>query len=291
MPYYHITLTPHPSEIQVFEDFLLFFLPDVKKRKEYYYSVEKDDTSDRHLHCVLLDPSPDTNNFIKKFNKKIYKEFKDSLSSNCSQTIWDVFFKVDKITPGEEQIVIGYTHKDRCKPDDPAPLNRCAVYHHDLSDIATGVYVTDCIKQYYAKERIDARKQCKTDVTLVTTKNFYAKVNDFVKNNNRGSEATPDEVGTCQYNDHLLYYNMVKSGYGFINISKQQVSRGFRELRIMNDQEYDHDIYDTRQELFPDSEANAQEFCKDLQDLLFSNNDYKENLRKKYYWLENRKIT
>lgn len=278
MPYFSITVRAHPTEVQVFEDFLTFFLPDIKKRKEYYYSVEKDDTTSRHLHAVILDPAPDLTNFKKKFDKKIYKEFRKSLSD--SPTEWDNFFLIKLITKGEECIATGYIHKERYHPDEPQPLNRCESYHHDRSVIETDNHVTECVKAWHAKERLNARKGYQHDTTLLSSKNFTSKVIDYVNQN----EAT-------SFNDNLLEYRMIKDRYDFLNISKYQTAKGFRQLRIMYNQELDNDKIETVRQMYPDDESHAQEMIMDLKMILFGASpdaEHLDNLRKKYYWIEDR---
>lgn len=271
--FFLLTIRAQVSEVQIFEDFLNIFLPDIKKRKEYYFSVEKDGSPDRHLHAVINDPAPDRPNFIKKFKKKIYEEFKNSLKETSTQ--WDSefkskFFRIDLIKKEDVKLKIGYIFKEN-------NLTRYAV-NSDAENPEE--YITECVKLYHAKERLDARKTHEDDTILVTPKNFHAKVNEFVKND--------DE---CDYNDHLIQYRMVKSGYSFVNISDNQTCKGFKELRIRHGKEFDQDIIDVRRKLFEDSENNEQQILQDLKTLLFDPPDYGETheiLKKKYYWLEDR---
>lgn len=267
--YFLLTARAHVNEVQIFEDFLSIFLPDIQKRKEYYYAVEKDDTCDRHLHVVINDPAPDRPNFIKKFKKKIYEEFKNSLKD--TQTQWDnefkyKFLRIDQIKKGEEQFKIGYVFKEGD--------------NRRKSSTATDEYITQCVKAHHAKERMDSRKVHEDDVTSVTAKNFHAKVNEYVRNNEE-----------YDYNNQLLQYSMVRSNYSFLQMSKYQTAKGFRELRIMKGKEYEQDMTDVRREMFEDRENNEQQILQDLKSLLFDPPDDGitfAKLKYKYYWLEDR---
>lgn len=287
--FFLLTVRAHVSEVQIFEDFLNILLPDIKKRKEYYFSVEKDGSPDRHLHVVLRDPSPDRKNFIKKFKKKIYEEFKNSLKD--TSTLWDPefkskFFQILPIKLEEVKLKIGYVFKEN-------DLTRYAVHFPeweefpDAADVTPAsqaqsaeAFIAECVKLHYAKERIDARTKHEDDIVLVTPKNFHAKVNEFIK--------TDEE---SDYNDHLIQYRMVKSGYSFLNMSDNQTCKGFKELRIMKGKEFDRDMEDVRRKLFEDSETNEQQILQDLKTLLFDPPDFGEThakLKHKYYWLEDR---
>lgn len=273
--YYLITIRAHPTEVQVFEDFLTIFLPDVKKRKEYYYSVEKDDTTSRHLHAVIVDPAPDLTNFKKKFDKKIYKEFRQSLSQ--SATDWESFFDVKLIKKDEDRETIGYIFKEGSHS-----RSGTKVTLGSQSLPAPDAFITDCVKRWHTKERIDARKGYKHDTTLLSSKNFTSKVIDYVNQNE-----------DAEFNDQMLEYRMIKDRYDFLNISKYQTAKGFRQLRIMYDKEYANDCIETVRQMYPDEECQSQDLLNDLKKLLFENpEDLDFNiLRQKYYWIADRNFT
>lgn len=263
MPYYSITSRAHPSEMTIFEDWLTIIFPFIFKRDVYHYSVENDDTVDRHLHVVLEDNAVDLTNFTKKLYTKKFTEFKKSLSKNFTDYEQLTFCK--KIKENEEEINIGYIFKDTNA-------------RQGSSRFGDQDYIVHCIKQYFTDERIKARGNEKDDVTIVTGKNFYGKVLDFCK-----------RTETDIY-DQLLYLKMIKSKYGFINISTKQITRGFRELKIMYNRASNTDILQTRQELFDnvntDSQQSHQEdLYHDLKQLLFSPNVDVEEMKKKYYYL------
>lgn len=265
MPFYSITSRAHPSEIQIFEDWLVLILPFVKERiMEFHYSVENDLTCDRHLHCVVEDNALDVTNFKKKLETKKFKKFKDSIKNNLTDFEQLTFCK--KIKENEETINIGYIFKDTNS-------------RQGSSEFGDPDYISQCIKEYFTDERIKARGNETNDINIVTTKNFYAKVQDFVKKN----ELT--------YNDHMIYLKMIRNNYGFINISTKQITRGFRELKIMNNKEENRDLLQTRQELFDNVNTDAQqshqeELYQDLKQLLFSPNVDIQDLQKKYYYLK-----
>jgi hypothetical protein len=213
----------------------------------------------------VCDPAPDLANFKKKFNKKIYKQFKESIS-DC-ETIWDTFLDIKPITKGDENVTIGYVYKEG--------HNKRKGYHSGVPD----AFITDCVKAYHAKERIDSRKSYKHDITLLSSKNFSSKVIDYV---NRTEETS--------FKDSLLEYKMIKDRYDFLNISKYQTVKGFRQLRIMYGQENDNDRIETVRQQYADEESQAQDMIMDLKTLIFGNPDPLElkKFRQKYYWIEDK---
>ena len=274
MPYYSITSRPHPSEIQIFEDWLLLILPFIKER-EYYYTVEKDDSCDRHLHVVLEDNAVDVTNFKKKLETKKFKNFKDSIKNNLTDFEQLTFCK--KIKEGEETINIGYIFKETNSRQGSSEFGQTVIAEE---------FITQCIKEYFTDERIKARGNEPDDVTIITSKNFYSKVNDYCKKNN------------ITHADHTLYLKMIRGRYGFINISTKQLTRGFRELKIMNKVEDHEDVLNTRSELFDNSVPNYQmsefeEISQDLKhilELLKNKKDFEleqklNNYLEKYYFL------
>lgn len=267
MPYYSITSRAHPSEMTIFEDWLTIILPFIKE-KEYYYSVENDDTCDRHLHVVLEDNAMDVTNFKKKLETKKFKKFKDSIKNNITDFEQLTFCK--KIKEGEETINIGYIFKETNSRQGSSEFGQTVIAEE---------FITQCIKEYFTDERIKARGNENNDITLITPKNFYSKVQDFCKKN---------DVNIA---DHTLYLQMIRNNYGFINISTKQITRGFRELKIMNNKENNTDILSTRQELFDNvntdsQQAHLEDLYHNLKQLLFSPNVNINELQEKYYFLK-----
>lgn len=258
--YYFLTARAHVSETQVFEDYLKILLPFITNRQEYHYSIEKDDTCDRHIHVLLDDNAKDVNAFMRKLNTKHFKLFWDHLKDKVSVKEQLTFTKI--IKDDEVKKTIGYIFKD---------VNS----RQGSSKFEDKKYIQECVELYWTVERLIARKKKSNikDVILMTSKNFYSKVQEFCN------------TSGIRYDDESLLYSMKQAGYGFINLTRRQKEEGFRELRILYDQEKTEDKLNVRGEMYENTDHEKEELMEELLTLLYAEDNLQTNLlnlRSKY---------
>jgi len=108
-----VTFRAHESEPQVFEDFLTMFLPIIHTTTFYAYTIEEDNTPARHIHCFfcLKNTERDKGHIDQKFNKKLMREFKNSIK--LKQTQWQHAYDSKLVGNTYEDVMktLGYTMK------------------------------------------------------------------------------------------------------------------------------------------------------------------------------------
>lgn len=224
MPNFFLTFRAHPSEPQVFEDFILIFLKTIQKKSRYAWSIEWDGTPQRHIHCVLCDV-PDISKVNQLLNTKHYKLFKQSLDDKY--TTWNSdddnkgfqnIIRIDDSDPEKSTIYyLGYTNKHNNS-------------RRDQKDF-TQQEITDAVKEYHSIKRISHRPEKNNNIKLITNKNIYQNIISFVEN--------PEN--DTSYDDRYLKYKTIKSGFGYSQVSDKTEEKVFQELRIMNNQEWKND--------------------------------------------------
>lgn len=258
--FYFLTARAHVSETQIFEDYLKILLPFITTHENYHYSIEKDDTCDRHIHVLLEDKAKDMNAFQRKLDTKNFKVFWEHIKDKLSVKDQLTFTKIVK--PDEVKETIGYIFKD---------VNS----RQGSSKFTDKAYIQECVELYWTMKRLKEKKKDENyvDVKIVTTKNFYSRVQEFCNKT------------LTRYDDDHLLYKMKKAGHGFINISRKQKQEGFRELRIIKNQEKIDEEIQVKSEMYEHIDEEKQELEEDLLTLLFATNEFEynlERLRKKY---------
>lgn len=175
-----LTFRAHMSEPDVFEDFLHIFLPIVTtKFPNHIYSVEKDDSPDRHLHLFFLHNEKETKNIKQKLYPKAVKDFFKSL--NSSETTMKNSFLIGrkfnqteeesfgfKMTLEDKMKAIAYCGKDIC---------RRQVINHISQEVIT----TSC-KFYYSTEK--RKPSTEKGWKIINGKNFHIKLEEYSSKNN-----------------------------------------------------------------------------------------------------------
>lgn len=212
MPYFLFTFRPQVSEQQLFEDFLAIFLPILKEFPKYSYSVEEDNTLQKHIHALIFHPTAkDNSKFLQLFNKKIFIDFKKSLFTKQTN---DAGFdnRLVKDYPADRIKVLGYVNKE----------TQCL--RREYSGF-TNEEVLAGVKYYYASEHIDKSK-VENDWTILTSKNAHVIIEKYVAENN------------IDWNDfqveQFIKIKMIQSKYSFINFNKKTQQQLFNELKIAN---------------------------------------------------------
>ena len=206
---YSITIRAHQNDIQVFEQYFATLKVFLQNYETYSYSVEWDDSINRHLHLYLITSDRDSDSLKNKLIKKDFKTILNNL--NQTQTILSQFINIQKVkdTPEDKLKILGYVNKWCCR-------------RRDSKNIPSQ-QIIDAV-EYYTIQKHHEKTQIKDDVKIVTTKNIYAMTKQFCQ-----------DTGT-RIDDPCLRLKMTQHKYGFINVTPRNISRAFKELKIMENQ-------------------------------------------------------
>ena len=223
MPNYFLTFRGHPSEPQVMEDFLTIFLKTIQKKSRYAWSIEWDDTPQRHIHVLLCDVN-DNSKIKQLFNTKQYKLFQEYLKDKETNWLPDTdnkgffhYLTINDEDPKNTEYYLGYTNKHNNRRRDQKEF--------------TQQEITDAVKHYHTIQRLEKRPQKTEKFILMTNKNIYQNIISFVEN----------EENETSYDDRYLKYKTLKAGYFYSQVSDKVEAKVFQELRIMNNQEWKND--------------------------------------------------
>lgn len=208
-----ITFRAHVCETQVFEDFINIFLPVLTTFNHYAYSIEEDNSPNRHIHAIfnLTSAMKDRSKIDQKFNNKFMKDFKKSLG--IKQTKWDACYCSEMVKDTMEDFlkVLGY-----CIKDDN-------VTRRHIKNIPTN-FLTQGIKFHVSTAR-NEDDAVKNDIKIITSKNFHVSCEQFAKKNN------------MTVHDWELIPKMTHQRHSF-QISARDLKKYDAELKFMNS-EYD----------------------------------------------------
>lgn len=246
---YLLTARCHPADPEFFEEFLpIFFSKFTKLSKEYYYSIEKDGTCDRHLHFLSRGENPKDVNAVKvKLNTKLFKGFINRLKDSETKYIDDDtgFINIKAVRADEFDQTLGYILKD-------VPPRR---YTGSL----TPQKIKECLNLHYINERNKAKTRDPEldSLKIISGRTMVTKIIDFCKRNG------------IRYDCPSLYYTMVQHGYFFYNVAVQARARCFRELRVYKVQENTNDKMTLLADLHADLDLPQQtQECEDIYTLL-----------------------
>jgi hypothetical protein len=264
MPYYRFTFTPHVAEAELLEQYLILLIPFLERFQKYSWTVEKDNTINKHIELIVYNEDPDPkSNFYKKFKTFTFKKFFDSLKNK--QTDPAVFLKSTKVkdTPEDLQFCLGYVNKEHCV--------RKAQKGFSSGEISSAV------EYYYLSKHLD-KSYLKDGWTLITTKNIHALIEQYTAENN------------ISIDDPQLKLKMTKDKYSFINVSPKIILRTFRELRIVHKkQTYEDTMYNQLEvdgiecgsEFLMNS--HCQDFAKFLMDQNIDPDEIPQNIQEIMY--------
>jgi hypothetical protein len=210
-----ITFRAHVSEPQLFEDFISYFLPYISMKFPFYiYSIEKDDTPDRHIHILLQHYETEKQKLKQKIEAKWYKDFNKSIKDK--QTDLKCAIKYGKGPDGED---FGFTMKIEDKMKCIGYIFKDITRRNKTSGLSQSL-ITACCDFYFANRRI--KNATDNDWKILTTKNIHVKIEEYCK-------TTGQDVMSP-----LLQFNMVKDKHTFIQLSTKQRKMAIAELRYYN---------------------------------------------------------
>lgn len=217
-----ITFRAHESEPQVFEDFLTIFLPILHTTNFYAYTIEEDNTPDKHIHAffALNSKQIDKSKIDQKFNTKLMKEFKNSIK--LKQTQWQHAYDSKLVGNTYEDVMktLGYTMKQ-------IDTDR----RRSVQNISDEV-LTQALDFYRSTARI--KNSClKNDWKQINAKNFHILCEHFAKQNN------------MTVHDYELIAKMTHARHTF-NIPDKMLKKHLAELKFAN-KDYDPESSEFRQ--------------------------------------------
>lgn len=245
-----ITFRAHVSEPQLFEDFINIFLPILTTFTHYVYSIEEDNTPNRHIHTLfnLTSAMKDRSKIDQKFNNKFMKEFKKSLG--MKQTEWVAAYDSKMIENTKEDFlkVLGY-----CIKDDNVTRRR-------VKNIPT-TFLTQGIKFHLTTARIEG-SAAKNDWKAIKPQNIHIFLEQFCEKNN------------IDVTDTQLVPMMVKDKHTFNQITSKQLKLSIAELKYqkINDEEQSFEDLITIQNHANDTNPNILELQEEIE-------RYKEKIR------------
>lgn len=221
MPHYRIDLRAHSLDSSFFEDYLVIFKDWISQFQKYSYSIEDDDTIDRHLHCYLVADIPTSDKVKRQLMRNNFNPLMKTMK-NCTQTTENNFFHIESVNKTPLK-ALGYTQKFTCKRKDYKGFTK--------QDII------DALEYYYTCEKHDKKHILdKTSWRLVTLRNFHGIVEEYVEKHN------------LDYKCSSLIERMKSDKFSFLNVPIKQIKRGFQELRLAHKQSCEQDKIDAHWE-------------------------------------------
>ena len=209
--------------------------------QKYSYSIEWDDTINRHLHLMIQADFRDADKVRRRLTTKEFKSIQINL--NKSKTILKTALQIDKIKELPLK-ALGYTQKWHCRR-----RGHCGY---------TDQEIVDAVEFYYTTARLEKQQDVTQDWKHVTNKNFHAIVEDFTK-----KDETIKSFKDCD----LIKLKMVKSKHTF-QLNARDQERFFKELRIAHEDASEYDEASCSQEAYGIDKTFDAYMVEDIKDLL-----------------------
>lgn len=204
-----LTFRAHESESDMFEKFLIIFLPMLEKFNKYVYHIENDGTPAKHIHCFFTHNFKDNSKITQYFLNKDMKNLRKTFNQTTWQYAWNC--QMVKDTKEDKLKALGYTVKDNVK--------RYKVKGYSAKDLL------DAVNYYILTQRIDKQDGLQNDWTYLTAKNVHSKIEQFCK----------DKKTTVH--DIELVPKMVLNKTSFIQMSQKQLNFALAELKYIDNEE------------------------------------------------------
>lgn len=250
MSQFLITLRCHPNDTQLFEDYMILIKNWLNEVQKYSYSIEWDDTINRHLHLIIQADFRDADKVRRRLTTKEFKTIQINL--NKSKTILKTALRIDKVKELPLK-ALGYTQKWHCRRRG----------HFGYTDQE----IVDAVEFYYTTSRLEKQQDVTQDWTHVTNKNFHAIVEDFVKK---------DETINSFKDSDLIKFKMVQSKHTF-QLNARDQERYFKELRIAHEDASLADEASCSQEAYGCDKTFDAYIVEDIKDLFKYIKSLKDN--------------
>jgi len=208
-----LTIRAQQNEVDVFEDTLKLILPILFTYPAFIYTIEDDNTPNRHIHIFLQNCSKakslDASKLFQKFDKvKTKLRAYIKLKQTQEKPFWDE--RLIPNTPEKFFEKIGYIQKD------------ILVSRRRVKNITSEV-LTQGVNFYASTLKIDS--SCtKNDWTAIKPQNAHSLIEHYCSTEN------------VDVNDTLLIPKMVQCKHTFNQITPQQLKLSLSELKYQKDQ-------------------------------------------------------
>ena len=210
-----LTFRAMTSEPHIFENFINIFLPIVTtKFPTHIYSVEKDDSPDRHLHLFFLHNEKDTQKLKQKLYPKAVRDFFKSLDGN--QTKFPQCFLVGRRESDPEDVKFGFTMTLEDKMKALAYCCKDICRRQVCNNISQEVMTQSC-KFYYATEK--SKPPTEKGWTIINGRNFHVKLEQFAREN------------SMSVHDYELIPKMTHQHHSF-QMSAREQKKDYSELKF-----------------------------------------------------------
>lgn len=269
---FFLTLRCSPLDTQLMEDITILLLQEITQFTSYTYSIEKDETPDRHLHLLVKSDHRDVTHFKQILKKKKFEPFMKLLNNKNVETNQHAL-DIKMIKEEEYFNVLGYVYKETfCKRR----------YSTETQET-----ITNAITQYHATKRLEQQNIPYTKKIILTTKNFHSHIEQFLLNN-------PEESVDDWYN---MKIKMIMNNYSFFDISDKKVKIAIRELQMIKNPEQAEilidsmELEDLQSKWYKNPEYDPDfirtNFPENLKDAEYEISKWrKENKHKTSYWID-----
>lgn len=204
---FSITFRPHINDNLIFEEVFPYIVESLNKAPQYFYTVEKDETMDRHIHAYI-ETDQRSDNYFRKLKKILYDRF------DASNTRMAVAWKCHKVEDDHNKyMVLGYQQKED-------------IYKRRNTNICE-LILKDC-KNYYIENKPPDIKTNKFQFIEMNKNNIKNHVLEY-----------------CQKNDekinHTILRKMLNNGYCNSNIPQRSLRRIMLECKVLLEQELELD--------------------------------------------------
>lgn len=198
-----LTFRAHESESDLFEKFLIIFLPMLEKFDKYAWHIEEDETPAKHIHCFFTHNYKDASKITQYFLNKDMKNLRKTFNQTQWQHAWDC--QMVKDTQGDKMKTLGYTLKNICK-------------RHKIK----GLSAQDCLEAvnyYILTQRLDKLNTLDNDWKYITVKNIHNKIEHYCAHKKKS------------LHDEDIKEHMVLDKTSWVQISIKQYNLALAELR------------------------------------------------------------
>lgn len=204
---FSITFRPHINDNIIFEEVFPYIISSLNKAPQYFYTVEKDDTMDRHLHAYI-ETTQRSDNFFRNLKKILYDRF------DASNTKMSIAWRCHKVDDDHDKyMVLGYQQKEE---------------NYKRRDTNIDETILIDTKNYYEENKPPEIKTTKYKFIEMNKNNIKNYILEFCEKNDEKIDST-------------ILRKMLKKGYCNSNIPQRSLRRIILECKVLLDQKLDTD--------------------------------------------------
>lgn len=241
----HLIIRPHKNDIDIFEEIIEKLSEYIDKITEnYIYTIEKDNSLDRHLH-LIMQVKEDTrmDNKLRNLKSFINEKIKDR-NSDLKVMLKTKSAKKEH----DKQMVIGYVCKDvndaDLEKDRIGLITRSSYRHYVKGELE---YPRSQCKKHYLSHSIEKPKE---KIINILPQFAIAQCEEIIEKLNYKNKGIIPEMFT----------EMVHLGYSFLKMSRYQKRQLYLELKIRNDKDITKDLINQFQIDFIAEDLNPKSY-------------------------------